>query len=92
MYTAMSYRNALIIISAFFQLSSNKDGPRSCRRVRARDERLILREVLQHRRATANPGIAVQLRTRCLVLAVARDSVQSCAVDLPVQRREQCEQ
>src|SRR5260221_552834 len=67
---------------------TDKDGPRSCRRVRGRDERLILREVLLHRRATANPGIAVQLRTRCLVLAVARDCVQSCAVDLPVHRRE----
>src|SRR5260221_527473 len=71
-----------------FCSSSDKHGPRSCRRVRGRDERLILREVLLHRRSTANPGIAVQLRTRCLVLAVARDCVQSCAVNLPVHRRE----
>ena len=54
----------------------------------SRDERLILCEVLLHRRATANPGIAVQLRSRCLVLALARDYVKSCAVDLPVHRRE----
>jgi hypothetical protein len=61
---------------------------RSCRRVRGGDERLILREVLLHRRATANPGIAFQLRSSCLVLGFVHNCAQSCAVDLPVYRGE----
>jgi hypothetical protein len=60
----------------------------SGRRVRGGDEQLILRKMLLHRRATADPSVPFELRAGGVVLALRDDYIESVAVDLSIHGRE----
>ena len=66
--------------------TSNIDGLRSCGCVRGSDEWFVLREVLLHRYAAAEPCVAAELCCNSLVLSLPRYLLESLAVDLAVHR------
>src|SRR5258707_5972958 len=68
--------------------AGDENGLRPGGRDRGGDERRVLRKVLLHRRAAANPGIAFELRAGGVILALPGDCIESVAVDLSIHGRE----